>query len=92
MSAKVPCNGCTQCCQWEGDESLKPDPSLRMDKETGNCDMLIPGKGCMAHTAAPMACKNFDCRKLVAEVMEREGAVYLKILVRGAQKLISENA
>ena len=92
MSTRQPinCDGCTQCCQWGHDASLIPDPSLKMDTQTGNCAYLGQ-KGCMIYATRPQACRDFDCRNLVDQVLQSPGYSYLKILVVGAKK-IDQNA
>lgn len=73
---KVPCNGCTVCCQKDliflrpqlGDDPNKYDCEfvagryLLKHKKNGDCIYLDRNKGCTIHGRAPFVCRNLDCR------------------------------
>ncbi|HEY6906570.1 MAG TPA: YkgJ family cysteine cluster protein [Ignavibacteriaceae bacterium] len=77
-SVKVPCNGCTLCCQGDAIRLLEEDdpaeyitephayiPGALMlaHKSNGDC-IYLDGKGCSIHHRAPSLCRAADCRSL----------------------------
>ena len=75
---KVPCNGCTLCCQGDAIRLLKEDdPSeyltephsfipgalMLAHKPNGDC-IYVNENGCSIHNRAPSLCKTADCRAL----------------------------
>ena len=75
---RVPCNGCTLCCQgdairlMEEDNPLEyltePHPYFPGDlmlahKQNGDC-IYLNEKGCSIHSHAPLLCRSGDCRTL----------------------------
>ncbi len=77
MEKIVDCDGCTACCEWQGDASISPvleavevgyetmmfegERRIAMSKETGNCIYLGPD-GCRIWHMRPQFCREFDCR------------------------------
>jgi Fe-S-cluster containining protein len=75
---KVPCDGCTLCCQGDAIRMLEEDrpeefitephsyiPGALMlaHKPNGDC-IYLDEKGCSIHTRAPSLCRSADCRAL----------------------------
>ena len=75
---KVPCNGCTLCCQGDAIRLLEEDnpdeyitephsyiPGALMlaHKPNGDC-IYLEEKGCSIHDRAPSLCKSADCRSI----------------------------
>lgn len=76
--ARVPCNGCRQCCLSDAvrlmpgdspaDYLTEPHQSLQgalmlAHKANGECVYLGPA-GCTIHERSPAQCRTMDCRKI----------------------------
>jgi hypothetical protein len=78
QTVKVPCNGCTLCCQGDAIRLLEEDnpadyltephsyiPGALMlaHKPNGDC-IYLEENGCSIHNRAPSLCKSADCRSI----------------------------
>lgn len=100
---EIKCNGCTACCRWGKDLAIRPHVTdkeamslytaqdgfgnrvMAADKD-GNCIYLEEG-GCSIHPDRPSACRTFDCRLLYQQLESMSGATFIKVALKGAEKL-----
>jgi hypothetical protein len=104
----VPCNGCTLCCQGDA-VKLEPEddparyetvphpsvPGARMLAHTATGECVYLGRdGCRIHRAAPVLCRQADCRGVAARLrfdealaLHRLGTLDLRVWDRGRRLL-----
>lgn len=76
-TAKVPCNGCIECCKGPNHELIIPDyewvnysivigrdgfARIQNDPDTGHC-IYLGDEGCTIYDTRPSVCREFDCRR-----------------------------
>ena len=91
---RVPCEGCTLCCNVPTELLPGKDDFNRYEvdliggktylkrNKDGSC-VYVQGGRCAIHDNAPWICKEFDCRKFAREVGYTEKPHALVIIKRG---------
>lgn len=82
-SERVPCGGCTRCCENDVVRLLFCDDADRYQttphpfipgalalarQADGDCVYLDRASGCTIHAAKPTLCRSFDCRQIAATI------------------------
>lgn len=57
---------------------------IQMDVITGNCIYLIKG-GCSIHHLRPKACQEYDCRKILQELLDQPNNYFTRLMVQAVK-------
>lgn len=80
----IECGSCVACCRLTPSVRLLPgfdEPKLYATTDdgtriapdgTGGCRYILPDGGCAVHDFKPALCRDYDCRKHMRQLSDRE--------------------
>lgn len=73
--------------KYENEPGIDGQPVLKA--VNGHCVYLNKGRnpGCSIHKDRPSTCRTFDCRLLYQQLESMSGATFIKVALKGAEKL-----